>query len=259
GCGGGAGGGKPGCGEGAGEEAALADSVRARKRANSLTSPRLWVDSSAMLGDVVKAAAAGAGAPAPACAADNSAKKDKVTIQPVLIADDNGRHPTSAPAMDKVIEIWKKCCVDISVAAAKTICKTDYKTLDESPNDTPTAEERKMFADGGRFNGIQVYVPVEFKMDGDTGKDVNGGGATYDAGKAHPKVVVVEGSLPEVVAHEVGHAMGHLDHDENDTVMKPTGKHDVANKSAVSKGVCTSARTGSVLTGGADDCCMDPT
>jgi len=252
-------GGKPCCAECAEQETALADAVRARRRANSLTSPRAWVDSSAIAPSDVVTAAADAGSGAPACPAGNSAKKDTVSIQPVVIADDDGKNATTAPAMDKVIRIWKKCCVDITVAATKTIRKTDYRTLDESPNDTPTAEETKMFGDGGSYNGIQVYVPVEFKMDDKTGKDVNGGGATYEAGKAHPKVVVVEGSLPEVVAHEVGHAMGHLDHDDNDTVMKPTGKHDVANKSAVSKGVCTSARTGSVLTAGADDCCMDPT
>lgn len=200
----------------------------------------------------------GSGSGAAACAAGNSAKRDTVTIQPVVIADDDGKSPTGAPAMAKVQEIWKKCCIDVQIAATKTICKTDYKTLDESPDDNPTDEEKHMFADGGAFNGIQVYVPSEFAMGGKQGKDINGGGATYDAGKAQPKVVVVEGSLPEVVAHEVGHAVGHLTHDNNDTVMKPTGKHDTPNKTAVSAGVCASARTGSVLTASADDCCMDP-
>ena len=40
--------------------------------------------------------------------------------------------------------------------------------------------------------------------------------------------------------------------------MKPTGKHNVANKTAVSAGVCKDARTGSVLKTTTDDCCMDP-
>jgi hypothetical protein len=195
---------------------------------------------------------------APACPPANSTKKAKIKLQPVLIADDDGKNPTTAPAMAKVVEIWKKCCIDIEVVASKTISKKDYKTLDESPDDKPTDEEKKMFGDGGDFDGVQVYVPVEFTMGGKTGKDVNGGGATYDAGKEHPKVVVVEGALPEVVAHEVGHATGHLTHDENDTVMKPTGKHDTANKTAVSAAVCTSARSGKIIVAGADDCCMDP-
>jgi hypothetical protein len=207
------------------------------------------------------AAAGGGGAGAgggAACAAGNSAKRDTVKIRPVVIANDNGSAPTAAPTLDKVQEIWKKCCIDVQISATKTVCKTDYKTLDESPNDTPTAEERQLFADAGAFDGITVFVPEEFAMDGKHGKDINGGGATYDAGKARPKVVVVEGSLPEVVAHEVGHAVGHLAHDNNETVMKPTGKHDTANKTAVSAGVCASARTGAVLTASADDCCMDP-
>jgi hypothetical protein len=195
---------------------------------------------------------------APACPPANSTKQAKIKLQPVLIADDDGKNPTTAPAMAKVVEIWKKCCIDIDVVASKTIKKSDYKTLDESPDDNPTDEEKKMFGDGGAFDGVQVYVPEQFTMGGKTGKDVNGGGATYDAGKEHPKVVVVEGALPEVVAHEVGHATGHLTHDENDTVMKPTGKHDTANKTAVSATVCASARSGKIIVAGADDCCMDP-
>jgi hypothetical protein len=192
------------------------------------------------------------------CPTGNSAKKTKVKIQPVVICDDDGKNPTATPSLVAVKRIWKKCCVDVEVVSAKAIDKTSYKTLAESPDDNPTAEERKMFADGGSFDGVQVYVPEQFTMGGKTGKDVNGGGATYDAGKAHPKIVVVEGTAPEVVAHELGHAMGHMTHDRHDTVMKPTGKHDVANNPAVSKGVCASARTGAVLVNGAEDCCMNP-
>lgn len=256
--------GQPCCEECAAEENELAAAVQARKHGNIDNPARPWIDFSATgitgglgIGDGGVRADVGSGAPV--CPPGNSAKKDTVSIQPVVIADDDGKNPTTVPALAKVQEIWKKCCIDISIAATKTINKTAYKTLDESPDDKPTDEEKKMFADGGAFDGVQVYVPVEFTMGGKTGKDVNGGGATYEGGKAHPKVVVVEGALPEVVAHEVGHAVGHLAHDANDTVMKPTGKHDVANKTAVSKGVCTSARTGTVLATGANDCCMNPT
>jgi hypothetical protein len=247
--------GQPCCEECAAAEQALASAVQARQTANHDSPAR---DKEAKKPDGEKKPDGAKKPEAPACPPANSTKKAKIKLQPVLIADDDGKNPTTAPAMAKVAEIWKKCCIDIEVVASKTIKKRDYKTLDESPDDKPTDEEKKMFGDGGQFDGVQVYVPVEFTMGGDTGKDVNGGGATYDAGKEHPKVVVVEGALPEVVAHEVGHATGHLTHDESDTVMKPTGKHDTANKTAVSAAVCASARNGKIIVAGADACCMDP-
>ena len=90
-----------------------------------------------------------------------------------------------------------------------------------------------------------------------TGKQISGGGGTYDGGTANPKIVVVEGAVSEVVAHEVGHAAGAAAHDANNTVMKPTGAYDAPNSTAVSTDVCTHARSGSVLakSGAAKDCC----
>ncbi|HST11228.1 MAG TPA: hypothetical protein VLL05_12700, partial [Terriglobales bacterium] len=80
-------------------------------------------------------------------------------------------------------------------------------------------------------------------------------------GTANPKVVVVEGAVSEVVAHEVGHASGFAGHDgAGETVMKATNAHNVPNPHAVSAEVCTRARTGPVLTktGAAKDCCINP-
>jgi hypothetical protein len=236
--------------------ATLADAGVARKAANHAGPHRCEVADwfTPDLGPVV-AAAEGA-----ACPAANKASKAKACIQPVVIADDDGKNPTTAPSMDTVKTIWKKCCIEYEIKETKTVKKTAYKTLDESPNNTPTAEETSLFSDAGSSDCIQVFVPTEFKQGDKTGKDISGGGGTYDAGTAHPKIVVVEGTVPEVVAHEVGHASGHSGHDTLETVMKPTGAHDKPNKSAVSTGVCTKARAGSVLTKGAtDDCCQDPT
>jgi len=196
-------------------------------------------------------------APVP-CAVGKEAEKMAGTIQPVIIADNDGKNPTTAPSFAQVIAIWEKCCIDYTVEATKTIKKTDYKILDESPTNVPTAEESSLFSDAGVSNSIQVFVPQTFAQGGKTGKTISGGGGTYDAGTANPKIVVVEGAASEVVAHEVGHASGYLNHDANKTVMKPTGAYNVPNSKDVSADVCSKSRTGPVLkkVGAKKDCCM---
>lgn len=203
---------------------------------------------------VTVAAAAGSAA---TCPAAQRAGKATACIQPVVIAKDDGSDPTTAPSFSKVKSIWKKCCIDYSIRAAKTVKKTSFRTLDESPSNTPTAEESALFAAAGSSSCIQVFVPVEFAQNGTTGKMISGGGGTYDVGTAHPKIVLVEGASPEVVAHEVGHASGYGEHDSNNTVMKPTGAYNVANSTDISSAVCATARTGAVLTIAAGtDCCQ---
>lgn len=195
---------------------------------------------------------------APACASGAQAEKMSACIQPVVIADDDGKNPTTAPSFGQVTAIWGKCCIDYTVSAAKTVKKKAYKTLEESPTNVPSNEEKDLFKDAGASSCIQVFVPATFSQGKRTGKDISGGGGTYDAGTANPKIVVVEGTVSEVVAHEVGHASGYAAHDANNTVMKPTGAHDKPNSTAVSADVCSKARTGSVLkkAGAAKDCCM---
>lgn len=204
------------------------------------------------------AADGGSPAPAPACAAGADAEKMTACIQPVVIADDDGSNPTTAPSFGQVTAIWGKCCINYSINSAKTVKKTDYKTLEESPTNVPSQEEKDLFNDAGSSTCIQVFVPATFSQGGNTGKDISGGGGTYDAGTANPKIVVVEGVVSEVVAHEVGHASGYTGHDANNTVMKPTGAYNKPNSTAVSADVCSRARTGAVLkkAGTAKDCCM---
>lgn len=196
------------------------------------------------------------------CPETQKAEKLKACIQPVLIADDDGKNPTSAPPFDQVTAIWSKCCIDYTVNAATTVKKTAYKTLEESATNTPSAEETDLFNDAGVSACIQVFVPATFSQGGATGKQISGGAGTYGRGTANPKVVVVEGAVSEVVAHEVGHASGFAGHaGVGETVMKATNAHDQPNPHAVSTDVCTRARTGSVLTkaGAAKDCCINPT
>jgi hypothetical protein len=193
-----------------------------------------------------------------ACPAADKAERLTACVQPVAIANDDGTAPTAIPDMALAKRIWEKCCISYSVLGTQVVNKTSFRTLDESKTNVPTAEQRTLFAKAGGSSCIQVFVPVNFKQDGNVNKTISGGGATYDAGKANAKVVVVEGTVSAVVAHELGHATGYLGHDANDTVMKPSGAHNVPNPEAVSVDVCRRARTGSALstTSGSDDCCM---
>ena len=191
------------------------------------------------------------------CAAANLKEKMTGCIQPISIAKDNGKGKTKIPSMHKVKSIWNKCCIKYKINSTKVVKKTNYQTLDESVNNTPTAEQNALFAAAGASSCIQVFVPKTFHQGVKTSKSISGGGATYDAGNANAKIVVVEGAKSAVVAHEVGHATGYLGHDAKSTVMKPTGAYNKANKSKVSTDVCTKARTGAILTKKAKkNCCL---
>lgn len=195
-----------------------------------------------------------------ACPAADKAERLTACIQPVVIANDDGSTPTAAPSFNLSQRIWEKCCVNLSVLGTQTVKSTAFKTLDESPTNVPTAEETALFTAAGASTCIQVFIPENFEQAGVIGKQISGGGATYDGGAANAKVVVVEGAVPAVVAHEIGHALGHGTHDNAETVMKPTGAHNVPNSSKVSTAVCAASRTGAALskTSGKDDCCMFP-
>jgi peptidoglycan hydrolase-like protein with peptidoglycan-binding domain len=194
-----------------------------------------------------------------ACPAANQAERLTACIQPVVIAENDGSNPTQPPPFAVAQRIWEKCCINYSVLPTQTINNSDFKVLDESVNNIPTAEQVALFAAAGASNCIQVFIPETFEQGGVISKAISGGGAAYDGGAANAKVVLVEGAVSEVVAHELGHASGFGGHDANPTVMQPSGAHNVPNPTAVSQPVCTQARTGAILatTGGKPDCCMD--
>ena len=193
----------------------------------------------------------------PACPAGQEVGTLRGCIKPVVIADNDGKNPTSATSIAKAQEIWKKCCIDLSPDSTVTVNKESYKTLDESEDNTPTQEESDLFKAVAESGCIQVFQPAKLKMGTDEGKDVNGGGGTYFGGSAHPKIVLVEGALPEVLAHEVGHALGFHGHPAAaaGTVMEATNHYNVANPTTVSADVCTSARSGSALSEPGATCC----
>ena len=190
----------------------------------------------------------------------SAVERKSVCIRPVQIAKDDGSSPTTLPSFTESQNIWRKCCVDLTINSAATVSKTAFKELDESPTNTPTAEEASLFtAAGSGGSCISVFVPEIFQQAGAVSKDISGGGGTYDGGAADPKVVVVEGIHPTIVAHELGHAMGYSPHSPAGTVMEVTASvHTQKESDKVDKVICDKVRQFvSAGSSGKSDCTQD--
>ena len=204
---------------------------------------------------------------APAPAAPAKIERKTVTIQPVAVANDDGKSPTAIPSFADAKTIWGKCCIDLTVNATKQVDKTNLKEL-EAPLDCAPKNEAKTLADTAAIGGkvISVFVPDTFKDGADVGKNVHGGGFATNAGTDNPKLFIVSGAHGTVVAHELGHAMGHASclgkkgHEPTGTVMEPSGAHDKAVKTKVAADICTNVRGYAGATAsGTPDCTQDLT
>lgn len=225
-------------------------------------------------------------------------KREKLTacVQPVRIADDDGQNPTTLPSFDLTKQVWQRCCVSLTVNEPQTVRGSTFKEMDESPSDTPTAEEQKIYleyAKSGAPGCITVFVPVTFRKviytitdqtlaelttqkvaaeilsklqetkntpygaddftemlrstipdetvralvlkhasrTEEKGKQVSGGGATYKEAQKDAMVFVLEGSIPRIVAHEVGHALGYFGHEQggSENITNPNSPSNAVN------------------------------
>ena len=180
-------------------------------------------------------------------------------IQPLVVAETDGSLPLAAPSFASVVSIWGKCCITMTINNTLTVANSALKEIDDAGSGSPmTAEETTLFASAGA-GCIPVAVVDTIRRGATAGKGVAGGGTTKDMGTNQPKVIVVEGTDPTVVAHEVGHALTlqHTDDVGGTTVMHPSGAFNVAVPEGVNATECTKARAAPALNAtGADQCCI---
>ena len=198
------------------------------------------------------------------CSGKAKIEKKKVTIQPVAVANDDGKNPTTIPSFAIAKTIWGKCCIDLTINASKQVNKTAYKELDTPLTCSPQREALAL-ANAAAISGnvISVFVPDTLKDGGKTGKNVHGGGFATDANTINPKAFLVSGTHGTVVAHELGHAMGHASclgrsgHLPAGTVMVPTGAYNSPALEKVASVICTNVRGFSGAAGSGNKNCAE--
>jgi len=192
-----------------------------------------------------------------ACEDSKKTNAKQANIQLIVVADDDGKNPTTAPRMTAVDRVWEKCCIHMNVLDTKVVKDTSAKSL-EIGGGTASAKETALAANK-TANAINVFTVSTFNKGGVENKNYSGGGRTFYLGSSSPVSILVEGAVPTVVAHEIGHALrGNVDH-EAGTIMEGSGAFDAPNPDKVSATVCSTAKTWSELKNIGDtssDCCM---
>ena len=220
---------------------------------------------SAVLDDNRRAQAHIPAAPQPAPPTGTTETRE-ITVQPVAVANDDGTAPTAVPSFAESSAIWRKCCINLRVNSTQTVNRTAFKELEAPAACTPQREASDL-ATAAAVSGsvISVFVPDTFRDGTSVGKNVSGGGFATDASTSNPKVFIVSGAHGTVLAHELGHAMGHASclgrsgHSPSGTVMVPSGAHDapIADTS-VAAIICTHVQGFSGASGsGRNDCTED--
>ncbi|WP_436314013.1 eCIS core domain-containing protein [Variovorax sp. LjRoot84] len=193
------------------------------------------------------------------CSKNESKETLQVSIKPIRVAEDDGSAPTSVPSLASAKRVWSKCCINVVGDAPVTVSKSAYKEIDDAGSGAPlTAEESALFADAGIAGGVQLAIVDTIRRGANAGKMVAGGGTTKDFGLASAKIILVDGSDPTIVGHELGHAMGIGTHGPAGTVMQPSGAYNKAVDEAVNADICKTAReyVGAAKTG-KKECALD--
>ncbi|MFO0874645.1 MAG: hypothetical protein U0575_11840 [Phycisphaerales bacterium] len=174
------------------------------------------------------------------CPFENRVNTRKVCIQPVFFkTNDMDMNPTGAslPAFKAKAEtVWKKCCVELEFKPA--ITKIGDKIVKEKAAGDRWANFRAVLDKEdakGENDCIEVFFISEMQ-DKDGKKNFSGDGLCFNGGNKAAKVIVADDPIttcpapkPDgVLAHELGHAMGNLQHPEQDpnaagSVMEGTG------------------------------------
>jgi hypothetical protein len=193
------------------------------------------------------------------CPRSHQARKSTVTIQPVRIARDDGSSPTAAPQMGVAQMVWDRCCISLNVKPVHTLNRTDFQRItDTGPRTPPTVEEQDLQNTLGSDTQVNVVSIREWDVGGKIDTTNRGGGTVFGRGSVNPMVLAVDIATAEMVAHEIGHALGFGGHAGADgTIMDAQGSPTAANPTKVSDIVCRGARTAPVHTfSGPPTCCQ---
>lgn len=169
------------------------------------------------------------------CPEDKTVNKRKICIQPIFIgtgANDPNKTGTSFNAMKSEAEaIWAKACVELVWNDPQYINNNAYKEIEKFDENDGYDERTSLLGEAdlaGTNDCIEVFFVTTFKnANGD--KHASGDGITRGAGTKNAKIIVADDAVSacdpdsdRVLAHELGHALGDLAH-ENGTCMEPTG------------------------------------
>jgi hypothetical protein len=183
----------------------------------------------------------------------------KATVKPVRIAKDNGTNPTGTPDLSAARAIFKRCCVELNVEPATTINRTVWQTINSlGSGTTATSSEEQALALATNTNDKITVVSIdEFMVAFRPTTTAHGGALTIAPGTNFPVIVAVDIAVPEVIAHEVGHALGYLREDVGGgTIMTPSKSPTTAPAHTVSDDICRAVRFGPMVSVSSIPCCL---
>jgi hypothetical protein len=184
------------------------------------------------------------------------------TVKVVRIAKDDGTDPTATPDLSVAKAIFRRCCVELNVQPVTTIRKTNWQTINSlgSGSGRTSIEQQDLALATNEDNKITVVSIRDFMVAFKTSTTTHGGALTVGFGTIFPVIMAVDIAVPEVIAHEVGHALGFFKEDAaNPTIMKPTNAPTVANSRDVSNEICRAVQFGPMGTPSSIPCCQRPT